>query len=117
MENLQQPFNYQPFQRALPNAQVVLILGILSIPGCFCYGLLGIIFAIVAIVLASKDNRIYRLNPTEFTEASYKQLKTGKICAIIGLILSAMLFLMIVGILAFVGMEALKNPDILMNKA
>ena len=39
-------------QAVLPNSTAVLILGIVAILGCFCYGLPGIICSVIAIVLA-----------------------------------------------------------------
>ncbi len=75
-------------QQALPNASAVLILGIVSIVGCFCFGLIGLITGIIALVLAKKDMQLYFSNPEAFTQASYKNLTTGRICAIIGLSIS-----------------------------
>lgn len=95
MEN-QSTFNQEPlfqtqnFQESLPNATAVLILGILSIAGCFCYGLTGIVLGIIAIVLAVKAKKLYEQNPGRYTEASFKNMNAGKVCAIIGLSLSAM---------------------------
>ena len=46
----QQQFS-QPFgQQQLPNATAVLVLGIISIVGCFCYGIIGLILGIIALV-------------------------------------------------------------------
>jgi hypothetical protein len=47
-------------QQKLPNATAVLILGIVSIVGCCCYGLPGLIAGIIALVLAKKDGELYR---------------------------------------------------------
>jgi hypothetical protein len=64
----------------LPNATAVLVLGILSIVVCFICG-------IIALVMAKKDADLYRLNPGAYSEASMSNIKTGRICAIIGLVL------------------------------
>ncbi|MBS1563194.1 MAG: hypothetical protein JST39_02345, partial [Bacteroidetes bacterium] len=40
--NYQQQFSPNP-QMPLPNATPVLVLGIISIVGCFCYGIVGLI--------------------------------------------------------------------------
>jgi hypothetical protein len=81
----QPPFGYQ----VLPNSTAVLVLGIISIVGCFCYGLVGVVTSIVALVLAGKATALYTQNPGMYSEASYKNMKAGKVCAIIGLCLSA----------------------------
>lgn len=47
-------------QQKLPNATLVLVMGILSIIGCCFYGLPGLIFGIVAIILEEKT-KITRL--------------------------------------------------------
>ena len=54
MDQLQQ----QP-QQPLPNATPVLVLGILSIVMCFCYGILGLILGIIALVLSASSKRLY----------------------------------------------------------
>lgn len=98
-------------QRPLPNATAVLVLGILSIVTCFCYGILGLILGIIALVLASKDKRLYLVTPDVFTLASYKNMNAGRICAIIGLILSSLYLILIIVIFAIFGFAAMGNPD------
>ncbi len=75
-------------KRNLPNATAVLVLGILSILTCCCYGIIGLILAIVALVLASKDLKLYRENPELFL--NYQNLNIGKILSIIGIVLSTL---------------------------
>ena len=41
-------------QQSLPNATAVLVLGILSLLTCICYGLPGIICGIIALILYAK---------------------------------------------------------------
>ncbi|NTW32238.1 MAG: DUF4190 domain-containing protein [Bacteroidetes bacterium] len=65
----------------------MLVLGILSI--VFCCGV-GIILGIIALVMAGKANAIYMANPNYFTLSSYKNMKAGKTCAIIGTILGGL---------------------------
>lgn len=64
----------------LPNATAVLVLGILSIVVCFITG-------IIALVMAKKDLALYEANPGMYNPASLSNIKTGRICAIIGLVL------------------------------
>lgn len=90
-------------QILLPNATVVLVLGILSLVFSCCYGILGLILSIIAIVMASKDLARYNENPSVYNLNSYNNLKAGRICAIIGLILSSLVFLFFIIYVIFVG--------------
>ena len=98
-------------QQPLPNASAVLALGIVSIVGCCCYGIPGLICAIIALVLYSKDVRLYLENPELYTPSSYNNLKTGRICAIIGLIPSILYLLFIIFIIITAGFSMLTNPQ------
>ncbi len=104
----QQPLN-QP-QIALPNATAVLVLGIVSILLCCCYGG-GLVTSIIALVLAGKDTNRYIANPTMYTLGSYSNLKAGKICAIIALVLSLMTIAFYIWFIMLVGMENMNNPE------
>ncbi len=101
-----QPQQYsQPVQQNLPNSTAVLILGILSIVlSCWYFSLLGVILGIVAIVLAGRDITTYQAEPSKFTLSSYNNLKAGRTCAIIGLSVAVVFFvimmMVIFGVLA-----------------
>jgi M penetrans paralogue family 26 len=95
---------------ALPNATAVLVLGIISIVGCFCYGIIGLICAIIALILAKKDSVLYNSNPGAYMEGSYSNLKAGRVCAIIGLSLSALYLIAIIIAIATVGFAILSDP-------
>lgn len=117
MENQFQQPGYGPqVQQPLPNATAVLVLGIVSIIGCFCYGVPGIICGIIALILASKSNELYRQNPEAYTESSAKNINAGKICAIIGLILSVIYLALVIFGLSYFGMEMLSDPEGFMEK-
>jgi M penetrans paralogue family 26 len=104
-------------QRTLPNSTVVLILGIASIPFCCCYfGLIGLALGIVAIFLYGKANTLYQQDPGAFTEKSYKNLKAGRICAIIGVILSCLMVLYAVWLFQTFGWDAMQDPELLQQK-
>ena len=98
-------------QAPLPNATAVLVLGIVSIVGCFCYGFPGLICSIISLVLAGKDTKLYNQNPDAFTASSYGNLKAGKVCAIIALILSAMFALAIIIFVVIFGFAIFSNPQ------
>ena len=116
MENqTQQGYGPQVMQTA-PNSTAVLVLGIVSIIGCFCYGIVGFICGIIALVLYSKSIKQYRLTPEAYTESSVKNLNAGRICAIIGLVLSALYLATVIFAIAFFGMEMLSNPQEFLDK-
>ncbi len=78
-------------KRNLPNATAVLVLGILSIVTCCCYGIIGLVLGIVALVLASKDMKLYSENPELYL--NYKNLNIGKILSIIGIVISTIMLM------------------------
>ena len=80
----------------IPNATGVLVLGIISIPTCFCYGIVGMICGIIALVMSGKATKIYNSNPGLYSQTSYKNLKAGRTCAIIGTILSGIYLLFVI---------------------
>lgn len=85
----------------LPNSTAVLVLGIISIVGCFCYGIIGLVCGIIALVLYNKDKTSYDLNPGLYSKSTFNNLKAGYICGIIGLSLSAIYILIL--IIAIIG--------------
>lgn len=102
--------------KSLPNSTAVLVLGIISIVGCVCYGVVGIVTGIIALVLHKKDKELYDSNPSAY-EASFKNSNAGKICAIIGLILSSLYIvgLIIYFVFIFSVIAANGNPDFNFN--
>lgn len=78
-------------KQKLPNATAVLILGILSILTCCCWGIIGLVLGIVALVLAKKDTTLYMENPELYQ--GYSNINIGKVMAIIGIILSSVYLL------------------------
>ena len=92
-------------QIPLPNAQAVLVLGIVSIVLCWCHGIIGLILAIIALVLANKDLALYNQNPDSYTQSSYSNLKSGRTIAIIGLVLAGVFFFFMVILLLFFGLN------------
>lgn len=94
-------------KQKLPNATAVLILGISSILTCCCWGIIGLVLGIVALVLAKKDLQLYRENPGIYT--GYSNLNTGKVLAIIGIILGSIYFIFTIYLYAVVGQDGLKD--------
>jgi uncharacterized protein YacL len=82
----------------------------------FLYGIIGLILGIVALVLANKDKKLYTEFPGVYTEASFKNMNAGRICAVIGLILSALYVLFYIVLIAVFGISTLGNPQELMDR-
>lgn len=96
----------EPSRVSLPNANTILMLGIFSIVIGFCCGffaLVGLILGIVALALSPKSIEMYEADPSKYTESSYKNITAGRICAIIGIVISGLLMLAGLAYLAIVG--------------
>jgi hypothetical protein len=96
-------------QVELPNHTAVMVLGILSILTCCCYGIPGMIMGIVALSLAAKSKKLFQESPENYTSGSVKNLETGRICAIVGISLSAFYFLYVIAMFFIYGMAALST--------
>jgi M penetrans paralogue family 26 len=100
-------------QQQLPNATGVLVLGIISLPICLCYplcGIPGLVLAIISLVLSGKAKTLYEANPTAYTASSYGNLKAGRVCAIIGLIINILCLLGMISIIVFAVSSASFTP-------
>ncbi len=99
--------NVNQMQQPLPNSAGVLVLGILSIVFCWLYGIPGLILGIIGLVMSNNAKKAYMANPQLYSQSSYNNMKAGRICAIIGTILSSLWFVyFIVLILFFAGMAS-----------
>lgn len=88
---------HQNFQQIpLPNATGVLVMGIISIALCWCYGIPGITLGIISLILGGKAKKLYNANPEQYTLSSYKNMNAGYICAIIGTCLSSLYLVFII---------------------
>lgn len=91
-------------KKDLPNATAVLVLGILSLVFCWCYGFVGLILGILAVAIASAPRKVYLEHPEEYTEISYKNLSAGRVCGIIGICVAlavvAFVILVVLGVTA-----------------
>ena len=105
-QNQQQPPIPQTpigMQSTLPNATGALVLGIISIPTCICYGIPGLACGIIAIILGSKAIKLYKANPGIYNLSSFNNANAGKICGIIGVSVSALFLLYVIIVVVFVG--------------
>lgn len=101
-------------KQTLPNSTLVLIMGILSLVGCCCYGLPGLIFGIVAVVVGQKATNTYKLSPENYT--GYDNVKAGKIMGIIGIVLSLLAVIAVLWAISVVGWEALQDPELMRER-
>jgi hypothetical protein len=96
------------FKRELPNAQMVLILGIASlildvICGCCYGGVFGWVVGLIGWIMGNRAIKEYESNPSAFTPQSYNQAKNGKLMSMIGLILGLVSFFGWIMYVFFVG--------------
>ncbi|MBZ0327450.1 MAG: DUF4190 domain-containing protein [Altibacter sp.] len=96
-------------KQKLPNATLILVFGIISIVTCCCYGVLGLIFGIIAMVMAKKATAVYMENPEQYT--GYQNVKTGKILAIIGIILNVLYLGYVIFLFATLGTDGILNMN------
>ena len=93
-------------KKDLPNATVVLVLGILSLIFCWCYGFFGLILGIIAV----GQRKLYLQSPDEYTESSFKNVNAGRVCGIISICIAGVvvvvLLLVLMGIVAGIGIAS-----------
>lgn len=80
----------------LPNSTGALVLGILSLVFMFCYALPGLILGIIGLSLSKKAIELYESNPGMYQESGFNNAKAGKICSLIGVILSSIGILLVI---------------------
>ena len=115
-QNANQQFNNQMGQISVPNSGAVLTLGIISIALCWCYGIVALTCGIIALVLGNKALSLYKANPNNYTLSSYNNVKAGRVCAIIGLCLSALMLIYVIVVFAFIGAAFSAMPWEMMGK-
>lgn len=104
--------NYQfPYQgEKLPGDPSALTLGIVSIVlffmGCVCYGIpsiITLILGIIGLVIANKNLKIYKEDPSKFSQSTIKSVNAGRIINIISVSLSGLTCLIFLVIALFFG--------------
>ena len=94
-------------QQKLPNGILIIVLGIFGYL-CCCFAGLGVIPSAIAFYLATKSEKLYKENPELYD--NYSQIKTGKIVALIALILCLLM------IVRFVYVLTTSDWDVLMEQ-
>lgn len=79
--------------RRLNNDSGVLVLGLFSIFFCCFMGVPGLMSGIAALVLGNRARREFREQPEIYDPESLSQVNTGRVCGIIGLVLSSLVLL------------------------
>jgi len=90
--------DYLSVPQNLPNSTIILIMGILSIVFCWWHflSIVGIVLGIATLILAHREMLVYRAHPGLYTLSSLNNVKTGRICAIIGLTISLLIFILVI---------------------
>ena len=96
-------------QEKLPNATLILVFGIVSIVTCCCYGVLGLIFGIIAVILAKKAKALYMENPEQYS--GYQNVKIGNILAIIGIVLNLLYMVYVIVLFSKLGMDGIMEMN------
>jgi len=98
-------------RQSLPNATISLILGILSVVTCICYGVIGLPLGIIAFVLGNKALKVYHENPKDYKGSG--NANAGKALGVVGIILNLIFIIFI--ILAFYKtvLELLQDPEVM----
>ena len=94
-------------KQKLPNSTLILVFGIVSIVTCCCYGVIGLIFGVIALVLVKKATNLYLENPEQYT--GYQNVKTGKILAIIGVILNVLYLGYVIWLFSTIGYGGIQD--------
>ncbi|MCX6283409.1 MAG: CCC motif membrane protein [Bacteroidetes bacterium] len=91
------PLKNPLYQQNLPNSNTILVMGILSIVFCWwkLVSFVGIVLGIITLVLAKRELAVYNAAPQNYTISSLNNVKTGRTCAIIGLIISVVIFVLV----------------------
>ena len=71
---------------------------------------LAAVVLVIAVVLAGKATRMYNENPGLYTESSFKNMKAGKVCGIIGLCLSACYLVFLIIYIVIIGAALSSMP-------
>ncbi|MFD2567891.1 CCC motif membrane protein [Pseudotenacibaculum haliotis] len=98
----------------LPNSTASLVLGILSIVTCICYGIIGLPLGIIAVILGAKAKKIFNENPDAYK--SVGNASAGVVTGIIGIILNLIYLGFIVWLISSIGWDALQDPELMQER-
>ncbi len=96
------------YRTELPNSTASLVLGILSIVTCFCYGIVGLPLGIIALVLGKKAVRLFESSPENYR--GHANAQAGIITGIIGIIFNGLYLAVIIFALLFsISLDTLRH--------
>jgi len=98
----------------LPKSTASLVLGILSIVTCCCYGIIGLPLGIIALVLGNKAIKMFNENPEIYT--SVGNAKAGRVLGIIGIVFNLIFIGYLIWIVSMIGWAALQDPQLLQER-
>lgn len=101
-------------QERLPYATTSLVLGILSLATCICYGIIGLPLGIVAYVLGKKALKLFKEDPSKYNQEG--NAAAGKILGMIGIIVNLLYILLVIWVLSKIGWDALQDPELLKQR-
>ena len=93
-------------QQKLPNATMIIVLSIVGYL-CCCFAGIGIIPSGIAFFMANKSQKMYEANPELYD--NYSTIKTGKIVAMIALILNVLLVVRWIYVVATGGFDSFQE--------
>jgi uncharacterized membrane-anchored protein len=93
-------------QQDVPNATLVLVMGICSIVICGLQPILGVI----GLVMSGTGKKLYEANPSMYKESSYKNLNAGRICSIIGICLGILVWIYWIVVFVVIGTAISEAP-------
>ena len=102
-------------KQKLPNATTSLVLGIISIITCCCYGIIGLPLGIAAFITGKKAIKLNEEHPEEYEGVG--NAKTGKILGIVGIILNIVFVAYLVWFISMIGWDALSNPELMLERS
>ena len=101
-------------KQKLPKATTSLILGIISIITCCCYGIIGWPLGIAALIIGNKAIKLNEEHPNDYEGVG--NAKTGKILGIVGIILNVVFVAYLVWFISMIGWDALSNPELMIER-
>lgn len=101
-------------RQSVPNGTTSLVLGILSIITCMCYGIIGLPLGIIALILGRGGQKKFKADPDSYTSPG--NANAGVILGIIGIVLNLIYLSFVVWIFYQIGWDALQDPESLQEK-
>ena len=91
----------------LPNSTASLVLGIISIVTCLCYGIIGLPLGIIGLVLAKKAINTHNESPEIYSGIA--NAKAGMVTSIIGIVFNTIYLGLVIWIFTTIGPEGLQD--------